>query len=53
MRGNVLLICPTAQARLVRQVGATGKWRMVLMRELPVGQLLSAIPWPRISDDLA
>jgi hypothetical protein len=32
------LICPTAQALLVRHVGTTGKLRMACMRELPVGQ---------------
>jgi len=38
MRGKVLVICPTAQVHRVRHVGATGKLRIVSMREGPVGQ---------------
>ena len=33
------VICPTAQAAAVRQIGTTGKSRMVRMRLLPVGQI--------------
>src|SRR5258708_5493913 len=38
MRGKVLVICPTAQGHRVRHVGATGRLRIVSMREGPVGQ---------------
>jgi hypothetical protein len=38
MRGKVLVICPTVQGHRARQVGATGKWSMASMRELPVAR---------------
>ena len=42
MRENIVLICPTRQARPVRRIGTTGNWRMARMRDLPVGQTLHA-----------
>ncbi|WP_210161264.1 hypothetical protein, partial [Bradyrhizobium sp. ORS 375] len=36
--GNVKVICPTVQARIVRQTNTTGSSRMMVMRKMPVGQ---------------
>jgi hypothetical protein len=38
MRGNIVLICPTPQARNLRQIGTTGNFRGARMRELPAAE---------------